>query len=128
MLLNIKLWVESIVAFPVWNGVECPKVVPREVLKQVCVFSPVLCVASMAALTCGVPNTQCPHLEPLKKKIFSQSFQGTKAGLSSELLREIVPCLQFADDCTMLAPNSQKIVEFFKRYKNFCSKLRVLVN
>ena len=59
MLLNIKLWVESTVAFPVWNGVECPKVVPREGLKQGCVLSPALCVAFMAALTCNVPNTHC---------------------------------------------------------------------
>ena len=72
MLLNIKLWVESTVAFPVWNGVRCPKVVPREGLKQGCVVSLVLCVAFMAALTCSVPNTHCsPHLEPLKKKTFS---------------------------------------------------------
>jgi hypothetical protein len=129
MLLNIKLWVESTVAFPVWNGVECPKVVPREGLKQGCVLSPVLCVAFMAALTCSVPNTHCsPHLEPLKKKIFSQGFQGAEAGLRSELLKETVACLQFVDDCTMLAPNRQQMVELFKRYENFCSKLRVLVN
>ena len=124
MLLNIKLWVESTVAFPVWNGVECPKVVPREGLKQGCVLSPVLCVAFMAALTCSVPNTHCsPHLEPLKKKIFSQGFQGAEAGLRSELLKETVACLQFVDDCTMLAPNRQQMVELFKRYENFCSKL-----
>ena len=30
MLLNIKLWIESTVAFPVWNGVECPRVVSKE--------------------------------------------------------------------------------------------------
>ena len=73
MLLNIKLWVESTVAFPVWNGVECPRVVPKEGLKQGCVLSPVLCVAFMAALTCNGPDTQCsPHLKPVRKKIFSQ--------------------------------------------------------
>ena len=72
MLLNIKLWVESTVAFPVWNGVECPRVVPKEGLKQGCVLSPILCVAFMAALTCNEPDTQCsPHLRSLRKKIFS---------------------------------------------------------
>ena len=106
MLLNIKLWVESTAACPVWNRVECPKVVRREGLKQGCVLPTVLCVAFMADLICSVPNTQCiPHLEPLKKKTFSQGFQGTEAGLCSELLQEVVPCLQFVDDCTMLAPN-----------------------
>ena len=129
MLSNIKLWVESTVAFPVWNGVECPKVVPREGLKQTRVLSPVLCVAFMAALTNGVPNTKCsPHLEPLKAKMFSQGFQGVEAGLDSKLLMETVPCLQFADDCTMLAQSRQQMTTLFKRYENLCSKLRVLVN
>ena len=129
MLLNIKLWVESTVAFPVWNGVECPRVVPKEGLKQGCVLSPVLCVAFMAALTCNEPDTQCsPHLKPLRKRIFSQGFQGMQVGLDSELLQETVPCLQFVDDCTMLAQSRQQMVELFMRYENFCSKLRVLVN
>ena len=129
MLLNIKLWVESTVAFPVWNGVECPRVVPKEGLKQGCVLSPVLCVAFMAALTCNEPDTQCSlHLKPLRKRIFSQGFQGMQVGLDSELLQETVPCLQFVDDCTMLAQNRQQMVQLFMRYENFCSKLRVLVN
>ena len=129
MLLNIKLWVESTVAFPVWNGVECPRVVPKEGLKQGCVLSPVLCVAFMAALTCNEPDTQCsPHLKSLRKKIFSQGFQGVEVGLNSELLQETVPCLQFVDDCTMLAQSRQHMMQLFERYENFCSKLRVLVN
>ena len=129
MLLNIKLWVERTVAFPVGNGVECPKVVPREGLKQGCVLTPVLCGAFMAVLTCNVPNAHCSfRLEPLKKKVFSQGFQGAEAGLRSELLQETIACLQFVDDCTMLTPNRQQMVELFKRYENFCSKLRVLVN
>ena len=37
-------------------------------------------------------------------------------------------CLQFVDDCTMLAQSRQQMVELFMRYENFCSKLRVLVN
>ena len=82
MLTNIKLWVESTVAFPVWNGVHCPAVTPKEGLKQGCVLSPILCVAFMAALTCKEPDTQCaPHLRNLRKKIFSQGFQGADEGL-----------------------------------------------
>ena len=57
MLLNIKLWVEGTVAYPVWNGVECPRVVPKEDPKQGCVLSPVLCVAFVAALTCDQSDT-----------------------------------------------------------------------
>ena len=72
MLLNIKLWIESTVASPVWNEFECPRVVPKEGLKQGCVLSPVLCVAFMAALTCNEPDTQCsPHLKPLRKRVLT---------------------------------------------------------
>ena len=69
-----------------------------------------------------------PHLKSLRKNFFSHGFQGMQVGLDSELLRETVPCLQFVDDCTMLAPNRKQLVELFRRYVNFCSKLRVLVN
>ena len=92
-------------------------------------LSPVLCVAFMAALTCNEQGTQCsPHPKPLRKRIFSQGFQGMQVGLNSELLQEAVPCLQFVDDCTMLAQSRQQMVELFMRYANFCSKLRVLMN
>ena len=83
----------------------------------------------MAALTCNEPDTQCsPHLKSLRKKIFSQGFQGMQVGLDSEFLQKRVPCLQFVNDCIMLAQNKQQMVELFMRYENFCSKLRVLVN
>lgn len=129
MLQNIRLWVESTVAFPVWNGVECPRVTPKEGLKQGCVLSPILCVAFMATLTCPEPDTPChPHLRSLRKKLFSQGLQGMTGGIESELLGEQVPCLQFVDDCTLLAPSKARMVELFKRYENFCSKLRIPVN
>ena len=116
MILNIKLWVESTVAYPVWNGVECPRVVPKEGLKQGCVLSPVLCVAFMAALTCDPPDTQCsPHLQQLRRKVFSQGFQGVQAGLRSELLQETVPCLQFVDDITLFADNKLEMVALFNQ-------------
>ena len=51
-----------------------------------------------------------------------------EVGLNSELLQETVPCLQFVDDCTMLAQSRQHMMQLFERYENFCSKLRVLVN
>ena len=80
-------------------------------------------------LICDEPDTQCsPHLKPLRKKDFSQGFQGMQIGLDSELLQETVPCLQFVDDCTMLAQHRQHMMELFGRYENFCSKLRVLVD
>ena len=41
---------------------------------------------------------------------------------------ERVTHLQFVDDCTMLAPDKVQMVELFRRYENFCSKLRVPVN
>ena len=69
-----------------------------------------------------------PHLKSLRKKTFSQGFQGMQVVLDSELLRETVSCLQFVDDCTKLAPNRQQIMELFRRYENFCFKLRVLVD
>ena len=74
------------------------------------------------------PNINMSYSISVRKKIFSQGFQGMQVGLDSELLQEIVPCLQFVDDCTMLAQNRQQMVELFMRYENFCSMLRVLVN
>ena len=72
MLLNIKLWIESTVASPVWNGVECPKGMPGEGLKQGCVMSPVLCVAFMVTLTCSVPNTHC--MQPLPRALEEENL------------------------------------------------------
>ena len=74
MLTNIKIWVESTVAYPIGNGFKCPRVVPKEGVCT-CVLSPVLCGAFMAALTCEEPNTTCSaHLKPLRAKMFSQGF------------------------------------------------------
>ena len=56
MLQNIKAWLETIVIYPEWNGVEGHEVKLREGLKQGCVLSPILCIVFMNSWAAEKPN------------------------------------------------------------------------
>ena len=110
MLRNIKRWLESTEMHPVWNGVECPKVRPKEGLKQ-------------------GPNVEAPGwAEGLLHKAFSQGTQGSEMGWESVALGGVVPSLQFCDDATLLAKGKGQTVALFTKYLKWCDKFRLTVN
>ena len=129
MLRNIKKWLESTEMYPVWNGVDCPRVSPKEGLKQGCVLSPILCAVFMSSWTAPRPNVQAPEwAEGLLRKTFSQGVQGSEMGWNSDVLGVVVPSLQFCDDATLLAKGREQMVALFTRYLHWCDKFRLTVN
>ena len=129
MLRNIKQWLESTEMYPVWNGVECPRVVPREGLKQGCVLSPILCAVFMSSWTAPRPSVEAPEwAEDLLQKTFSQGAQESGMGWQSGALGAVVPSLQFCDDATLLAKGKVQMVALFTRYLGWCDKFRLTVN
>ena len=113
MLRNTKRWLEleSTEMHPVRNGVECPKVSPKEGVKQGCVLSSILCVVFMSSWTAPRPD-----IEELLHKTFFQGVQGSEMGSESVALGGVVPSLRFCRDATLLAREEGQTIALFTKY------------